>query len=92
MDEADRLLDMGFQDTLQKILQRLPKQRRTGLFSASVNDAVERLVRVGIQNPYRINVRVRGAHGEEDSRTPARYDLKSIPPRCGIDADERLPA
>ncbi|KAG9906974.1 DEAD-domain-containing protein, partial [Aureobasidium melanogenum] len=32
MDEADRLLDLGFSDTLQKILSRLPKQRRTGLF------------------------------------------------------------
>jgi len=40
MDEADRLLDLGFKDDLQKILGRLPKQRRTGLFSASVSEAV----------------------------------------------------
>lgn len=78
MDEADRLLDMGFQETLQKILQRLPKQRRTGLFSASINDAVERLVKIGIQNPYRINVKVRGAEGKEDVRTPARYDTSFL--------------
>ena len=32
LDEADRLLDLGFKDDLQKILGRLPKQRRTGLF------------------------------------------------------------
>src|SRR6266571_8322859 len=38
MDEADRLLDLGFKDDLRKILQRLPKQRRTGLFSASVSE------------------------------------------------------
>ena len=35
MDEADRLFDMGFQIQLGKILQILPKQRRTGLFSAT---------------------------------------------------------
>jgi ATP-dependent RNA helicase DDX55/SPB4 len=40
MDEADRLLDLGFKDDLQKILGRLPKQRRTGLFSASISEAV----------------------------------------------------
>src|SRR5437762_13150127 len=34
MDEADRLLDMGFKESLTGILKCLPKQRRTGLFSA----------------------------------------------------------
>ena len=31
LDEADRLLDMGFQNTISDILQQLPKQRRTGI-------------------------------------------------------------
>ncbi|CCC05246.1 unnamed protein product [Sordaria macrospora k-hell] len=44
MDEADRLLDMGFANELNRILGYLPKQRRTGLFSASLSDAVERLI------------------------------------------------
>jgi ATP-dependent RNA helicase DDX55/SPB4 len=35
LDEADTLLDMGFHATLTGILQHLPKQRRTGLFSAT---------------------------------------------------------
>jgi ATP-dependent RNA helicase DDX55/SPB4 len=35
LDEADRLLDMGFQEQLDRIMDRLPKQRRTGLFSAT---------------------------------------------------------
>lgn len=35
MDEADTLLDLGFQQTINHILQLLPKQRRTGLFSAT---------------------------------------------------------
>jgi ATP-dependent RNA helicase DDX55/SPB4 len=35
LDEADTLLDMGFEATINAVLQRLPKQRRTGLFSAT---------------------------------------------------------
>jgi ATP-dependent RNA helicase DDX55/SPB4 len=35
LDEADTLLDMGFRPALSRILSRLPKQRRTGLFSAT---------------------------------------------------------
>ena len=35
LDEADTLLDMGFKTTLTAILQHMPKQRRTGLFSAT---------------------------------------------------------
>jgi hypothetical protein len=35
LDEADRLLDMGFKQQLDAIMARLPRQRRTGLFSAT---------------------------------------------------------
>lgn len=71
LDEADRLLDLGFKDDLTKIINLLPKQRRTGLFSASVSEAVDQLIRVGLRNPVRIAVRVKGADGAQDRRTPA---------------------
>jgi ATP-dependent RNA helicase DDX55/SPB4 len=73
LDEADRLLDLGFKEDLQKILRRLPKQRRTGLFSASISEAVDQIVRVGLRNPVKIAVKVKGGAGAEDKRTPARY-------------------
>ena len=73
LDEADRLLDMGFKDDLQKIIQRLPKQRRTGLFSATVSEAVDQIVRVGLRNPVKIAVKVKSLDGAEDKNTPARY-------------------
>ena len=76
LDEADRLLDLGFKDDLAKILARLPKQRRTGLFSASVSEAVDQIIRVGLRNPVRIAVKVRGASGELDKRTPASLQMK----------------
>lgn len=78
MDEADRLLDLGFTDTLQKILSRLPKQRRTGLFSASVSEALDQLVRVGLRNPVRIAVKVKSASGAQDKKTPASLQMSYL--------------
>lgn len=72
LDEADRLLDLGFREDLQKILTRLPKQRRTGLFSASVSEAVGEIVRVGLRNPVKIAVKVKGVDGGQDRSTPSR--------------------
>jgi ATP-dependent RNA helicase DDX55/SPB4 len=77
LDEADRLLDLGFKDDLQKILARLPKQRRTGLFSASVSEAVSEIVRVGLRNPVKIAVKVKGAGGD-DKRTPASLQMSYL--------------
>ncbi|KAL8645250.1 MAG: hypothetical protein Q9226_007382 [Calogaya cf. arnoldii] len=78
LDEADRLLDLGFKEDLQKILSRLPKQRRTGLFSASVSEAVDQIVRIGLRNPVKIVVKVKGLNNAEDQRTPASLSLKYI--------------
>ncbi|KAJ5749255.1 uncharacterized protein N7511_010951, partial [Penicillium nucicola] len=75
LDEADRLLDLGFKEDLQKILGRLPKQRRTGLFSASISEAVDQIVRVGLRNPVKIAVKVKGGAGVEDKRTPASLQM-----------------
>ncbi|KCV71269.1 hypothetical protein H696_02216 [Fonticula alba] len=59
LDEADRLLDLGFQSSLDAILAHLPKQRRTGLFSATLTDGLERLARAGLRNAVRVAVRIR---------------------------------
>ena len=57
LDEADRLLSMGFARAINAIIGRLPKQRRTGLFSATQTDEVEELARAGLRNPVRVTVR-----------------------------------
>eukprot|EP00742_Colponemidia_sp_Colp-10_P006896 GILJ01007395.1.p1 GENE.GILJ01007395.1~~GILJ01007395.1.p1 ORF type:complete len:614 (-),score=110.12 GILJ01007395.1:76-1782(-) len=64
LDEADRLLDMGFEITLGQILHRLPKQRRTGLFSATMTKEVKSLIRAGLRNPVQIEVKVERKDGQ----------------------------
>lgn len=66
LDEADRLLDMGFAVSLTSILSKLPKQRRTGLYSATQTDAVEALSRAGLRNPVRVAVRTSFKESEKN--------------------------
>lgn len=63
MDEADTLLDMGFKDSINQILSMLPKQRRTGLFSATQTKEVKELARAGLRNPVSVSVRVQNKPG-----------------------------
>ncbi|TSM28102.1 ATP-dependent RNA helicase DDX55 [Bagarius yarrelli] len=72
LDEADRLLDMGFEASLNSILGYLPKQRRTGLFSATQTQELEKLVRAGLRNPVRITVKEKGVAATSVQKTPAR--------------------
>ncbi|XP_026995347.1 ATP-dependent RNA helicase DDX55 isoform X1 [Tachysurus fulvidraco] len=72
LDEADRLLDMGFEASLNNILGYLPKQRRTGLFSATQTQELEKLVRAGLRNPVRITVKEKGVAATSMQKTPAR--------------------
>lgn len=58
LDEADVLLKMGFAVSLTNILSRLPKQRRTGLFSATAVGLKEWIPRAGMRNPVWVNVAV----------------------------------
>ncbi|KAM9841026.1 ATP-dependent RNA helicase DDX55 isoform 2-T2 [Aulostomus maculatus] len=72
LDEADRLLDMGFEVSLNTILGYLPKQRRTGLFSATQTQELEKLVRAGLRNPVRITVKEKGVAATATQKTPHR--------------------
>ena len=51
------MLDLGFHATLNTILGFLPKQRRTGLFSATQTNEVENLARAGLRNPVAVTVK-----------------------------------
>ncbi|XP_076276597.1 putative ATP-dependent RNA helicase DDX55 homolog [Lasioglossum baleicum] len=57
LDEADRLLDLGFSTSLDTILSYLPRLRRTGLFSATQTKELQQLIRAGLRNPALISVK-----------------------------------
>lgn len=61
LDEADTLLDMGFRQEINTILSLVPKQRRTGLFSATQTKEVKELARAGMRNPVTVAVKVQSA-------------------------------
>ena len=64
LDEADRMLDMGFIHDVQKITQQLPEQRQTLLFSATMPTAVEKLANGLLVNPKKIEVAIQSTTAE----------------------------
>jgi ATP-independent RNA helicase DbpA len=56
LDEADRMLDMGFQDSLDAIIEKIPRQRQTLLLSATYPDAIEAIAGRVMRDPVMIKV------------------------------------
>ncbi|WP_223157470.1 ATP-dependent RNA helicase DbpA [Sulfurovum sp. bin170] len=62
LDEADRMLDMGFADDILKIVSNLPKKRQNLLFSATYPDNISKLTSVILNNPINIEIESQEQH------------------------------
>ncbi|MEY4254621.1 MAG: hypothetical protein RLZZ566_2091, partial [Pseudomonadota bacterium] len=76
LDEADRLLDLGFADELQRVLALLPAKRQTLLFSATFAPEVEALAANLLRDPVRITVEAFEGHKPDISQRAIRVDDK----------------
>jgi ATP-dependent RNA helicase RhlE len=79
LDEADRMLDMGFVNDVRRVVRDLPKQRQTLLFSATVPKAIEALANSQLNDPVRVDVtpKVSAAETIEQSVVFVQKDQKS---------------
>ncbi|XP_031695018.1 probable ATP-dependent RNA helicase DDX10 [Anarrhichthys ocellatus] len=73
LDEADRILDMGFADTLNAIVENLPKSRQTLLFSATQTKSVKDLARLSLKDPEYVWV-----HEKAKFSTPATLEQSYV--------------
>ena len=78
LDEADRMLDMGFYDDIIKIVNKLPKKRQTLLFSATMPNAIRKLAKSILFQPKEISLAIsKPARGIKQSAYLA-YDKQKV--------------
>ncbi|KAH9928023.1 DEAD-domain-containing protein [Epithele typhae] len=84
LDEADRILDMGFQRTLTALLSHLPKTRQTLLFSATQTQSVADLARLSLKDPVPIGLEETIAEGATPKTLEQHYVLCELPHKLDV--------
>ena len=86
LDEADRILDMGFSRTLSALLGHLPKSRQTLLFSATQTQSVSDLARLSLQNPVFISTDAAASTAEGSTHLELPASLEQHYALCALES------
>lgn len=79
LDEADRMLDMGFQDDINKIIKALPAKRQNLLFSATMPEKIRQLAKRILHNPAEINIAISKPPEKVVQKAFVVYDPQKLP-------------
>lgn len=83
LDEADRLLDLGFQDEVNEIIKACPVNRQTLLFSATMNTKVDDLIKLSLKRPVRIRISDKDSKSAMDLEVAPRLEQEFVRVRSG---------
>jgi len=77
LDEADRMLDMGFRDDIERILTEMPPERQTLFFSATMPQAIQYLIRQYTRDPAWIKIEALAQHAPKVDQVYFEVDRRS---------------
>lgn len=79
LDEADRMLDMGFYDDIMQIVKHLPKERQTLMFSATMPPKIQQLAKTILTDPQEITIAVSRPADKIDQSAFICYETQKLP-------------
>jgi len=78
LDEADRMLDMGFSDDIMKIVSYMPKERQTVMFSATLPPKIRELARTILHDPAEVNIAISKPNEAIDQSAYVCYERQKL--------------